>query len=465
MRKATILLPTFALFAGLRSAGQTPPVAPKTPDTPVPPKIELPAPPAALPDVPNRPLSADEAAQIALRHQPNISVARAGIEAAQGRTQQTRSGLLPTLSIAAGYTNQQTIHAATAPGGGGFAGGIVSSAPGYQVSATVRQLVYDFNHLRDQVRQSAALERAATANLSRVEADLDLQTRQAFYTLQQNVRLVGVNEGNLRNQQDHLALAEARLKSGFGLPSDVVRARTSVAEAIQNLTVARANETLSRTSLALIMGIDPRTPVQVAETGEAPPESMDVNALVLAARKQRPELRQAEANLRAAEYGARSARSTGAPILSANLNLSSRGSEFPNGSDYFSIGFNLNWPLLDAGLTSGRVREARAGVESAQAQRTNTELAIVSDVAQSYISLRTAEQRVETGAAEVANAEEALRLAEGRYRAGLGQFIDVTDAQSALLTARANRVNAQSAVDQARAALAHATARPTAHPR
>ena len=57
-----------------------------------------------------------------------------------------------------------------------------------------------------------------------------------------------------------------------------------------------------------------------------------------------------------------------------------------------------------------------------------------------------------------------MRLAEGRYRAGVGTFIDVTDAQAALLTAQTNRVNAQSAVDQARAALAHAIGAPLPAP-
>lgn len=61
-----------------------------------------------------------------------------------------------------------------------------------------------------------------------------------------------------------------------------------------------------------------------------------------------------------------------------------------------------------------------------------------------------------TSDAEVANTLEALRLVEGRYKAGLGAFLDVLDAQTALIKADSNRVNARTSVDQARAALAHA---------
>jgi outer membrane protein TolC len=77
-------------------------------------------------------------------------------------------------------------------------------------------------------------------------------------------------------------------------------------------------------------------------------------------------------------------------------------------------------------------------------------------VTSAYLNLKTAEQRVTTAEAEVANAQESLRLAQGRYRAGLGVFLDVIDTQAALLTAETNQANAQLAVDQARAALAHA---------
>jgi outer membrane protein TolC len=84
---------------------QTPPIQPKTQETPLPPKVEITAPSNRPTDMPNRPLTADEAAAIALYHQPSIVVAISGAEAAQARNQQARAGLLPSLNVGAGYTN------------------------------------------------------------------------------------------------------------------------------------------------------------------------------------------------------------------------------------------------------------------------------------------------------------------------------------------------------------------------
>lgn len=444
---------------------QTPPVQPKIQPTPLPPAVELPLPPEPLPGGPTAPLSADEAARIALRNQPDIVTARAGIEAAAGRAQQARSGLLPLLNVNGGYAYTQgratggVGNGSTGTGGTGGGSNNFSTTSGnsnWTGSVNVRQLLFDFQHTRDLVRESTALERAATANLTRVQQDLVFDVKQAFYTLVQNNRLVGVNEANVRNQQAQLALAQARLNAGLGLPSDVVRAQTAVAEAIQNLDVARNNASVARVNLNRLMGIDPRTPVTTNESGEPPVTIDDLNALIQSALRRRPEVIQAQANLQAARFGLSAAKTTNAPVVSADAGAFTRGSDFPPRQSALTIGATVTWDPFDGGFTAGRVREARANVTVAQADVERQRQVVTQDIATAYLNLRTSEQRVTTATAEVANATESVRLAEGRYRSGIGTFLEITDAQTALLTANTNLVNARSAVDQARAALSRA---------
>ncbi len=530
-------------------AAQRTPVALHTQDTPTPPAIVVPLPPTSTPDVPLRPITADEAARIALRVQPNITIARDSILGQQGRTEQLRSGLLPQVSLFGSYTHIVTLgteaggtsgpvstgtgtgttgsggttgttgttgtgttgttttgsggttgtnnSGGTTPGtgSGGTTGGSTGtgttgsgSATGTNTGtttttggattvtqlgasntaggeglvgqATVRQLIFDFNHTRDLVRQSQALERAARQNLTRVQSDLVLQVKQAYYVLSQNAQLVSVNESNLANRQAQLDLATARLNSGLGQPQDVVTAQTAKAEAVQSLNVARNLEGIARQNLALYIGIDPRTPLQTADAGEPPFTSDDVNALVAAALAQRPEILQAQEQIRSARYGLSSARTTNAPVVSGNLNLTSRGTDFPPGDDTFSVGASVQFTPLDGGLTRGLVKQARATLDQAQAQLTLAQLSVATDVTQAYLNLRTAEQRVGATVSEVNNAEEGVRIATGRYRAGLGLFLDIINAQAFLLSARTNLVTTQALVEQNRAALNRAIASP-----
>lgn len=451
-----VLVPMlFGVAGGVKA--QTPPIQPQIQETPLPPPVELPPPPSQPVGVPNRPLSADEAAAIAIYNQPNIAVAQAGVKAAQGRVQQARAGLLPTISTGSSYTN--TAITPTISGTGGAVSGV--TANGYQVTAGLRQLLFDFNHTRDLVRQASALQTSADANLNRVRADLVLQVKQAFYAYSQAQRMVSVNETNVQSQQNHLALAQARLDSGFGLPADVVRAQTAVANAILNLTIARNNASIARVNLAQLLGIDPRTPIEAAETNEAAIAANDVNALVDLALKQRPEIKQVQSNVQAANYGVNAAKTSSSPAIAASSGWLQRGSNFPPDRNSLTYGVTVQWTPVDSGYTKGRVKEAEANLQANQAQAKAQVESVISDVSQAYLNMKTAEQRATTADSEVANAEEALRLTEGRYSSGLGTFLDVLDAQNALLTAKTNRVNAQSALNQARAAMTRAVGAPT----
>lgn len=455
LRKSFIII-IMLLGMGISGAfaDQTPPMLPKIQEAPLPPPVELSAPTNTPSDLPNRPLTADEAALIAMHHQPSVANAVGVLTTAQGKTRQARAGQLPSVVLGGGYSNVNTLSLAPGATAGGTPG---VSATGFQVGVSVRQLVFDFNHTRDLVAQAVASERSANANLSKVQSDLVLQVKLAFYTYAQNLRLVSVNEGNYKNQENHLALAEARLKAGVGLPSDVVRAQTAVADAVFSLNLAQNIASVSRVNLAQLMGIDPRTPVQIKEASECSMPEESVESLVNQALKQRPDMLQARENVLSARQGVNAAKTSNAPSLVVTAGWAENSREFPLENESLSAGVGVVWDLFDSGLTSGGVKAAKGNLKSADAQLASVRLTVISDVSQAYLNLKTSEQRLVTAQAEVANAKEGVRLSEGRYRTGLGTFLDVVDAQTALLTADTNRVNAQSSIDQARASLAHAT--------
>lgn len=437
--------------------GDIPPVAPKVQETSVPAPVVIAPPASTNKEVPNRPVTAEEAARIALRLQPSIAVARDSVLAQQGITQQIRAGILPQVAIQGAYNHIEVL---TSQATGASSVTSLTGAEGITATATLRQLVYDFNHTRDLIRQSVAQEQAASYNLTATQLNLVLSVKQAYYQVVENHHLVEVQEANVANRQSQLDLAIARLKSGLGLPSDVVTAETAKAEAILSLNQARANEGIARLNLAYTIGIDPRTPILVTETGEVPLATDDVNVLFQSGLKRRPEVLQAEALIRSATYGVNAAKTTNAPTISGNVNVASRGTEvFPQGNT-FSIGAAIQFTPLDGGLTSGKVKQAKAGLDSARAQLASVQLTVQSDIAQAYLNLRTAERGVLLATSDVVNAEEGVRIATGRYRAGLGQFLDIINAQAFVVSARTNLVTNQALVEIYRAAVNRAIGAP-----
>jgi len=113
-----------------------------------------------------------------------------------------------------------------------------------------------------------------------------------------------------------------------------------------------------------------------------------------------------------------------------------------SGSENWSITGNLNWNLFQGFFTASQVRETRALLEVARANYSSQELQVRLDVEQAYLNLLEVSERIGATDKEVEAAQENLRLAQGRYDAGVGTILDLTDAQLSLTNAEADQVRA-----------------------
>jgi outer membrane protein len=93
-------------------------------------------------------------------------------------------------------------------------------------------------------------------------------------------------------------------------------------------------------------------------------------------------------------------------------------------------------------LTKGRVSEARANLRAIEAQRDGLRQSILLEVNQAYADLDTAAARISVMEISEKNAKDNLELAEGRYQAGVGPSLEVTDARLANFRAETDHVQA-----------------------
>ena len=96
----------------------------------------------------------------------------------------------------------------------------------------------------------------------------------------------------------------------------------------------------------------------------------------------------------------------------------------------------LSWTLFDGGNRIARFREAKANVDGAVARMKASELNISRDVEQALMNVDEADQRIQAAQVAVASAQENFRLAQGRFDAGVGTILELTDAQLALTQAK-----------------------------
>ena len=432
------------------SAQQTLPVQPKTVDIPKLVPLISPSVPQGSAMLANAPLSAAEAVKIALVHQPQVLISKAAADAAHGQTLQSKALLNPTVGLTSSGTHSQAVQNGTQG---------LTSGPISEIASTValNQLLYDFNRTRDLVRQSEALERAGFRTYDQTLQDVALQTKQDFYSFVQAQQEAKVQEANVKSRQAQVDLTQATVNAGTGEPSDLVNAKTLVAQSIIAWSQAQQTERIARVKLATDMGIDPRTPLVVAPSVETNVQlPSDENSLVDLALKQRPSILAAIESLKASGYAVSIARKNDAPSINFQAGLESLGTSNPFDHQVGYVSLTLNWTLLDGGVQLGKVRTAQANKSAAAEQLREASQNTIQDVSNAVVSVQAARQQIPVANSEVANAEEGVRLAEGRYRAGVATFQEVITAQANLVTAQTDQVNAVAALAIALASLDHA---------
>ena len=249
--------------------------------------------------------------------------------------------------------------------------------------------------------------------------------------------------------------------------SDVLRARSQLANNRQSLISARNQAVISQNALANNMGVDPATPLALPteEAEKAPlpdlPE-IDETKLLAQALAQRPEAIQAALNRQKARGNVRIARQGQEPSLNASLNGNYNGTEGIASSRRAtgSIGVSLSFPLYDGGATAGSVRTARADERLAAAQEEEYRNGIKAEVEQAIVAVRDAHDRAQNALPALEDAREGYRLSETRLKVGTGTQLTLYDAQAALVQAEVNAVNARYDYLTALARLTRATGVP-----
>lgn len=411
---------------------KTPPVMPKLSAVPTVQEVKL-------ADKPAMPLSLDEVSLLTLRNNPRVKAAAAATTSAQGRVDQVRSSLNPALALSATATNFSSIgqgsSSSTTSGGGTLSSSQTTSAAG-------RWLVSDFG--KSNAAVSVAAKTLESVKMSEVRAlqVLVYQSRTAYLNLVRAKALTQVQMQALENRQGQLDLAKARFNAGPGAPSDILRAQTAVASATQDLVAARAAELQAQVALALALGLDPTTTFEPTEPGEAGP-SPSLDSSFRDALELRPDLAQSKRLVEAAGFAVTLARLDNAPSLSATAGYSSRGTANAFDTQGLSLGLQVTWPIGDGGLSRAKAKSAKADLDAAQASLDQAVQTVKADVASAFAALQYARETARVAASQLENAQESLRIAEGRFRVGLGTFLEVTDAETSLVAAQQAAVTAK----------------------
>jgi outer membrane protein len=371
-------------------------------------------------------LSIKDAEALALKNNPAISVARLSALASEQVTREVRSNLWPQA-----YGNLTAVDARnnSRVTAGGLNNPIVyTRAAG---GATVSQLITDFGHTTNLIASARLQERADAQSAAATKQDVLLAVDQAFYNALQTHAVLHVAEQTVASRQllsDQVsALTKSKLKSDL----DLSFANVNLAQAKLLYLDALNNDKASLAALSAILGFPTLVAFDlVNETDSLAPPPADVDSLIADAFAKRPEILALEFQSESAEKLHRAEHDQYYPTISA---LGAFG-DSPVRDDrvygpYAAVGVNVEIPVFNGFLFSAKSREADLRAQAARQRLNDLRNRISRDVRTSWLTASTAFDRVSVSEQLLAQANQALDLAQTRYKLGLSSIVELSQAQ------------------------------------
>jgi outer membrane protein len=396
--------------------------------------------------------------ELALRQQPTLKASNALVDAARERVWETASAYLPQVSAGGSATRRKA-----------NAGSLTSSNQGgtahtfnfYTAGFSFSQILFDFGQNLERIHAAQARQQSSAADADTQRDTVVFNVEQAYFALLANQRLLDVaNETVVQNRQ-HLDLAKGRFDVGQAAKIDVTTAEVQLAQAELNQVTARNNVTLGRETLRNAIGLSGPLDFEIVDLLHPAPVTIDDAEVLTIAYDNRPELRSLRAQEEAARQDIAALEKDYLPKATANGSYAWSGSSSPL-LDTWSLGAGMNVSLFNGGLTTASIGEARATLQNLQWTEEATRQNVTLDVRQATLNVHTADEAIRVADKGLEQAHENLDLAEGRYQTGVGSIIELTDAQTSLVSSKVSLVQALVNYRTALAALERATAHPFA---
>ena len=445
--------------------------------------LPLSAPPSlALPDVPAqvrihelRPLTLEEALQLAEFNSPKLKAAASQVDQAKSALRAAIAAWYPTVDLtASGLPEYFKSYSYQNPD---FVPDRIVQKPtgqfnddtGEEITQPVTRDGYNERYGREwrlnvnlkvswdlinpaRVPQIAAardqFERAGDSYLIALR-DLRLEAATAYFDLQEADEGVRIGQASVKASLVSLRDARARFNAGVNTKLEVLEAETQLARDRNLLTTNLGQQAVSRRNLAVVLDL----PQDVTPTAATPARPLglwepSLQESIVAAYNYREELDQLILDISINNSQANASLAAVQPVLSfvnSTTTTRTQGQLRQPSSDIdmgnFSYGLTnsaaltASWRLFDGGRARAEYRRSKQAADESRFNFARTRDQIRLEVEQSFYNLRTAIQSIDTASSEVLSSRETLRLSQLRVQAGVSTQREVVDSQRDLTQA------------------------------
>ena len=363
----------------------------------------------------------------------DLRFAVARVQEAEGALREVRASIFPEITGTAAYSRQGVSTLSQPP----VPAGIATVRPNYQALISTS---YEIDFWGRLSRTTEASRANLLANqLSRDVVDITLAggIAQAYFALRSLDAQVAVLDSSIQARRDSLEIAKARLQAGLAPELDVYQAQSALSDAlVQRRDTARSRALVEHQLAQLTGRLDLKLPAEklAGDVFALPIVPLPPAGLPSSLLDRRPDIRQAEEGLVAANAQIGVARAAMFPTISLTASAGVQSAQFANlvagpGASIWSVGVALAGPLIDEGRREARVDQARARREQALAGYQKAVETGFREVSDALVNVQQTGDSEAELKARLDAARNALDLSTLRYQAGYSPYLEVLDAQ------------------------------------
>ena len=394
---------------------------------------------AAEPPAPH--LDLKEALRLAWKANPNLKISRLQALIAGEQIVRARSGLLPQVNTQVGQTiYDDPMKLKFNPGIAGFSNSLVvpqTNRNFWSSQTTVNQLLFDFWGTPSKYQAAIMGHKASLLDTAQTQDNVFLTVAQGYFMTLRAKKLVEVAKQTVFDLKQHLKIAEDQYQFGVVTFNDVLQAKVSLADAEQNLIVAKTDYINIRSSLNKVLML-PVTAPTVLKDESVVIQPWGLGQATDAALQHRSDLKASEDRIRQQEKTVTETRAQYFPKFSVQGGHTYAVNSFTLHDNQWFVIFAMNWNIF-AGLdTKAAVSQAKLKVEQLQEQQKDLNEQVRLDVQNAYLKVKETVDRIKTTETAVTQGVENLRLNEERYKESVGTATDVIDAETLVTRTRVN---------------------------
>lgn len=368
-------------------------------------------------------LNLERCIEISLKMHPGINASRSAVNVSQTRVEQARAGYYPQIDGSAGYSRLSQ------PSTGH------RSYDQYSGSVNLKQNIYDFGKTSGQLDIQKLNLSSSGADMENTEEQVVFNVKQAYFSLLKAKRNRDVAEESVGQFQKHLEQAKGFFEVGTKPKFDVTKAEVDLSNARLNLLRAENARKIAAVNLNNAMGVPEAAEYSVEDSLSFRKYEIKLYEAIENAYRSRPDLKALSVRKTAAERAVGLARTGYYPVINGNAGYSRSGRSFLPGEGW-NVGVVLSVPVFNGFLTKYQIEEAKASLDGIKASEETLRQGILLDVQQAFLNLSLAEESIGAAELTVKQATENFDIANGRYAAGVGNPIEVTDAEVTLSNAK-----------------------------